>query len=652
MEDLERLRQPWEPNEHWAMRREFIRRHRNRFPETRLLCLAQTFVNMELLGCAYPARVAELVRELAKDVPRSERAKAPAVAPVAFVRASDLSPEEASLEATAESYTAVPDRQQFVGGFANRAGLGSKPRKQPAGGDDSHLSNAVPTRQQFVSGFANRAGLGCKRRNQPAGGDDSLDPSNALPTRQQFVGGFANRAGLGFESRKRSADSSDCPDSASTAKLARKPTDKPSEKSVLARSERSPPPVDSKDSTRLPKFQAAAQMIRDDVISGPNTLDKMQQVFSKCGFSLDVQFEEQPAQKQKPLTFECVVCSDGEILGKASASNKKEAKRLAFQVIWDSFSRVPDSPKTPVRVQAPFRKFEQSGSRVNSGKQQTSPEKACTQQNLADDDGMLNLETLVVVQALNSSCDVMSTLSRTACANRLRGTFEVESTESGYKCTYILGHCEIKHGVAETKQEAKLEAASASLAYLQSVAPTLRMKRRVDGHGPELTKNTFGTPGESNAQEQITSENIGHKLLKMMGWSGGGIGKEGLGIVEPVMLKETCGRKGLGFSGGPARMGSNFKTKVHQVLKEFADTVVLQDLVFSPEFDNEERKYVHSVARRYGLKSVSVDGPSGRFLTVRHKLSVRQLVDTILTSGPTEKYEVVLPGQQDSDEDS
>ncbi|KAK8758377.1 hypothetical protein V5799_003991, partial [Amblyomma americanum] len=95
----------------------------------------------------------------------------------------------------------------------------------------------------------------------------------------------------------------------------------------------------------------------------------------------------------------------------------------------------------------------------------------------------------------------------------------------------------------------------------------------------------------------------------MMGWSGGGIGKEGVGIVDPVMLKETSGRQGLGFSGSAGQMGKNFKTKVHQMLKEFSDTVVLQDLVFSPEFDNEERKFMHSVARKYGLKSVSIDGP-------------------------------------------
>lgn len=590
------------------MRREFIRRHWNRFPENRLLCLAQTFVNMELLGCSYPASVAELVRELAKDVPRSERAKAPAVAPVAFVRASEPPSEEAASQATAHSYTAVSERQQFVGGFANRAGLGCKPLK-------------------------------------PASSDDSVDPSSSVPTRAQFVGGLANRAGLGYEQRnKRSADSGDCLSSASVPKVARRPANRPSAVCGPTPSEDSQPSIDCKDATRLPKFQAAAKMIRDNVIDGPNTLDKLQQVFSKCGFVLDVQFE----MKQKPPMFECVVRSDGETLRKATASSKKEAKRLAYQEIWDCFSRVPDNTKTPL-VPAPPRKSDQR-SRVIALKPRTCPDTVCSQQNLADDDRMLDMNTLVVVQPMNPPCDPVTTLARTANMNKIRGRFEVESTESGYTCMFVLGHCEIRSGVGETSQEAKVKAASASLAYLQSVAPTLLLKQRVDGCGPELTKNTIGVPDESNAPEQITSENIGHKLLKMMGWSGGGIGKEGLGIVKPVMLKETCGRNGLGFSG-PGLMDSGFKKKVHQVLREFADTVVMQDLVFSPEFDNEERKFMHGVARTYGLKSVSVDGPSGRFLTVRHKLTVQQLVDMILASGPTEKYEVIMPGR-DSDEES
>ncbi|XP_077514594.1 uncharacterized protein LOC144125246 [Amblyomma americanum] len=575
MEDLERFRQRWEPDEHWAMRREFILRHQNRFPENRLLCLAQTFVNMELLGCVYPAAVAEFVRELAKEVARPKRPKLPPVAPVAFVRASAAPSNEPPSEATTQSY-------------------------------------------------------------------------NATPMRPQFVGGFANRAGLGCESRKRAASPIDLPDAGGVAKVSRKFASLPPGEATSARSDATTAAADPEDPTQLPKFEAAAQLIRDGAITGANILDKMQQVFSKCGFSLGVQFEERPAQKQSPAMFECVVCSGSETLGKASATNKKEAKRLAYQLVWDKFARTQRRPETPPSAAAPP-KFEPI---INAGVRASpiiSPKSYCFPKSSADDDRILDLQKLVVVEAFNPD-DVITTLCRTACANRLRGSFEIESSASGFVCTYMLGYHEIKRAVGDTKPEAKLKAASASVAYLQSVAPTLRYKQKVDGCGPELTKNTLQGPGRGNSLKKITSENIGHKLLKMMGWSGGGIGKEGVGIVDPVMLKETSGRQGLGFSGSAGQMGKNFKTKVHQMLKEFSDTVVLQDLVFSPEFDNEERKFMHSVARKYGLKSVSIDGPEGRFLTVRHKLSVHELVDRILASGPTEKYEVIMPRQTNSDE--
>ena len=40
---------------------------------------------------------------------------------------------------------------------------------------------------------------------------------------------------------------------------------------------------------------------------------------------------------------------------------------------------------------------------------------------------------------------------------------------------------------------------------------------------------------ETDVQEQaIGEDNIGNRLLKMMGWQGGGLGKEGSGITEPL----------------------------------------------------------------------------------------------------------------------
>lgn len=571
MADIERLRQRWESDEHWAMRREFILQHRDRFSENRLLCLAQTYVNMELLGCVYPTAVTECVRELSASLPKKDRPKIPKVAPVAFVKASAPSPPRDDHAPTLTSQTAP------------------------------QAYNAAPARQQFVGGFANRAGLGCESRKRPQESHDE--------------GGFA--------------------------KAARTATGQ-----IAPAQPRSPPASGPKDPILLPKFSAAAQLVKDDTIKGPNVIYKLQQVFTKCNLNIDVAFEELPVEKKQPPMFKCIIACDGATLGEASFGNKKEAKRLAFQAVWDKLLQCRDPPKQLSTVAPPAPLTHRK--RDRGGKPQEPVNFPLTEK-----DNYLDLATLVVVQNCGPNADPIVVLSRTADANRLKGTFEYEFNNSEFVCTYVLGHREVKQATGSTKQEARAKAAAASLACLQSIAPTLRRKRLVDGQGPEVTKDEFGGPGNSSgSHEQIDSDNVGHKLLKMMGWSGGGIGKEGLGIIDPVMVKETSGRQGLGFTGGSIAMNSNFKAKIHQLLREFSNTVVLQDLVFSPEFDNEERKFVHSTARRYGLKSVSVDGPDGRFLTVRHKLSARELVDTILASGPTEKYEVILPGQVQHEDES
>ena len=45
----------------------------------------------------------------------------------------------------------------------------------------------------------------------------------------------------------------------------------------------------------------------------------------------------------------------------------------------------------------------------------------------------------------------------------------------------------------------------------------------------------------------VGEENVGHRLLVGMGWTGGGLGRDGEGITEPVQALMRQSRAGLGM---------------------------------------------------------------------------------------------------------
>lgn len=49
--DVEKYKSNHEVEDHWKIKRSFIIAHKSKYPEDRLLCLAQTFLNIEFLGC-------------------------------------------------------------------------------------------------------------------------------------------------------------------------------------------------------------------------------------------------------------------------------------------------------------------------------------------------------------------------------------------------------------------------------------------------------------------------------------------------------------------------------------------------------------------------------------------------------------------------
>ena len=54
---IDQYRTKFEPADHWDLKKEFMLAHKSLIEEERLICLAQVYVNIEILGCKYPGPV-------------------------------------------------------------------------------------------------------------------------------------------------------------------------------------------------------------------------------------------------------------------------------------------------------------------------------------------------------------------------------------------------------------------------------------------------------------------------------------------------------------------------------------------------------------------------------------------------------------------
>lgn len=49
--DIEECRTKYESAEHWNLKKDFLLAHKDKFEKERLICLAQVFVNVQLMRC-------------------------------------------------------------------------------------------------------------------------------------------------------------------------------------------------------------------------------------------------------------------------------------------------------------------------------------------------------------------------------------------------------------------------------------------------------------------------------------------------------------------------------------------------------------------------------------------------------------------------
>ena len=70
------------------------------------------------------------------------------------------------------------------------------------------------------------------------------------------------------------------------------------------------------------------------------------------------------------------------------------------------------------------------------------------------------------------------------------------------------------------------------------------------------------TGDAGTAEKAVGPDSMGHKLLKMMGWSGGGLGKGGSGISEPITAESVINREGFESKSAAAEFKAKVNTRV------------------------------------------------------------------------------------------
>lgn len=89
---------------------------------------------------------------------------------------------------------------------------------------------------------------------------------------------------------------------------------------------------------------------------------------------------------------------------------------------------------------------------------------------------------------------------------------------------------------------------------------------------------------------QLSEDNIGFKMMKMLGWTGGALGVKGNGIEQPISIEMKVDRCGLGLTDSTKL---NYDFFVDYLTKYKTDESATYDLAFSKEFTKDERKTLH-----------------------------------------------------------
>ncbi|XP_012280206.1 NF-kappa-B-repressing factor [Orussus abietinus] len=220
--------------------------------------------------------------------------------------------------------------------------------------------------------------------------------------------------------------------------------------------------------------------------------------------------------------------------------------------------------------------------------------------------------------------------------------WKFERTENNCICNIFIDTTFLTKGLGINQKAAKKEAGEKALLELRKYYYTIQITKAAR----EECSTAISGPAlrdDKKKNDSLPCDNIGQKLMKLMGWSGGGLGKTQQGITEPITVQQQMSRKGLGLNVQCSNMDV-LKRKCKEIFTQYISGDMTSDLVFATDFTNEERALIHRVARQMGVKSHSYGPKDQRMLIVSRKVKPRELVEELKNlGGSTKKYVLVEP---------
>ncbi|XP_048839375.1 NF-kappa-B-repressing factor-like [Brienomyrus brachyistius] len=324
------------------------------------------------------------------------------------------------------------------------------------------------------------------------------------------------------------------------------------------------------------------------------------------GMKIDYRFDELPMDG----LWRCCVCLDGEPVAQAKGRSKKIAKLTAAK---EALEKLRQNNATREEQWKPY------GS--------TNP----------------HLTELVI---LENDSNAVGIINNTAQFNKVPVVYDLTQLRNRqWKCKVFLGGQFVAEAVGPKKSVKQMAAEIALGTLRQTHVVVKRRAQQTDSEDAISREQITGRSDPAAALPAIKDDNIGKQLLRKMGWTGGGLGREGEGIAEPINVKEQIAREGLGLeSQKPAHELD--KRDLEAIIQRYSTSEQRDDLRFSADLDNAERKKIHQLCQKYGLRSKSYGQGTQRFLIVSHKVQSKLLIEQLIKEGQygqCGQYELVKP---------